>query len=350
MIAKEKIKDVLDSYDTGNLSIATICSHTSLQLFHGAKQEGLHTIGLITNDAQRAIYDAFPMAKPDEFIVVDSPEKLPAGELAEKNSVIIPHGSFVEYTGKMLETTPIPVLGNRNSLMWEKDRLKMFEWMKKAGLKVPAILDPDKIDRPCVVKHAGAKGGRGYAIVHSPEDFHSKFKDTKGVMVQEYLTGVRAYPHYFFSPLTKEGYKASNGHIEMISIDRRFESNIDESYRTTIANIPIKPSFTVVGNEPLVLRESLLPDVLQMGKNVVEAADELFGGIPGPFCIEMILDENLDFSAFEISARIVAGTNLYPEGSPYSIYTYGEQMSTGRRIARELKVAAKMKMLDKIIY
>ncbi len=41
----------------------------------------------------------------------------------------------------------------------------------------------------------------------------------------------------------------------------------------------------------------------------------------------------------EISARIVAGTNLFIDGSPYSYLNYSEPMSTGRRIARELKNA-----------
>lgn len=350
MISKKQILKVLNSYNSSKPAIATLCSHTSLQIFYGAKQEGVHTIGILANKQQKKIYDAFPLAKPDEFVLAEDITSFPTDELASKNAIIVPHGSIVEYTGDLLEALALPVLGNRMSLIFEKDRTKMFEWMKKAGLKTPAIFAPDKIDRPCVVKHAGAKGGRGYAIVHSPEEFEAKFADSKDVMVQEYLTGVRAYPHYFYSPLSKQGYKASSGHIELMSVDRRFESNVDESYRTMMAGVPIRPSFTVVGNEPLVLRESLLGDVLEMGKNTVEAADKLFGGIPGPFCIEMIIDENLQFYAFEISARIVAGTNVYPESSPYSIYSYEGSMSTGRRIAREIKLAAAKNMLEKIVY
>lgn len=350
MISREKISETLSSYDKKNLSLATLCSHSSLQLFYAARKEKIKTIGILTNKRQKEVYDAFPLGAPDEFIEIENPSHFPVSELLEKNALIIPHGSIVEYTGNLIENLPVPVLGNRMSLIWEKDRRKMFEWMKNAGLSVPAIFQPDKIDRPCVVKHLGAKGGRGYAIVHSSEEFYSKFKDAKEVMVQEYLTGVRAYPHYFYSPLSREGYKASEGHLEMMSIDRRFESNIDESYRTMMAGVPIRPSFTVVGNEPLVIRESLLPDILEMGKNVVESADRLFGGIPGPFCIELICDENLQFYAFEISARIVAGTNLYPDGSPYSVYSSDEPMGTARRICKEVKDGVKKNMLHKIAY
>lgn len=348
MIPKEKILEILSSYDTDNLVLATVCSHSSLQIFHGAKAEGFRTIGLVTSEHQRQVYGAFPFAKPDEFIDVTD-DGIPYSELAEKNAILIPHGSIVEYAGRGLEDAPLPVLGNRQSIIWERDRRKMFEWMKAAGLQTPAILDPDKIDRPCVVKHAGAKGGRGYAVVHSPEEFYSKFSG-QDVFVQEYLVGVRAYPHYFYSPLSKEGYRAADGHIELLSIDRRFESNVDESYRTMMAGVPIRPSFTVVGNQLLVIRESLLSDILSMGRDVAEAAERLFGGIPGPFCLELICDENLQFYCFEISARIVAGTNIFPMGSPYSWYVFDEPMSMGRRIAREIKMAKEMNKLGKIVY
>jgi len=350
MIDKKKIDSILSEYDSKKLSIATLCSHTSLQIFYGAKKEKLHTIGICTNEQQKKLYDAFPKAAPDEIIMADSPADIDANELVSKNALIVPHGSIVEYLGKGLDDLAVPVLGNRKSLMFERDRRKMYDWMKKAGLRVPAIFNPDKIDRACVVKHAGAKGGRGYAIVHSSEEYHDKFPDAKDVMIQEYLTGVRVYPHYFYSPLSTKGFKTSSGHLEIMSMDRRFESNVDESYRTSIAGVPIKPSFTVVGNEPIVLRESLLPDVLDMGKNVVETADKLFGGLPGPFCLELIVDEDLQFSAFEISARIVAGTNLFPDGSFYSLYSHDGGMSTARRIAVEVKDAAKKKKLDLICY
>ena len=51
----------------------------------------------------------------------------------------------------------------------------------------------------------------------------------------------------------------------------------------------------------------------------------------------------------EISARIVAGTNLFIEGSPYSDLLYNEPMSTGRRIAREIKNAIKENKLKEIL-
>ncbi|MCX8194712.1 MAG: formate--phosphoribosylaminoimidazolecarboxamide ligase [Candidatus Micrarchaeota archaeon] len=348
LVPHEKIRQILSAYDKKKIKIATICSHTALQIFHGARLEGIKTIG-ITTQKRRKVYEAFPLGKPDKFIEVDDLREVPASELVDENAILIPHGSLVEYSGSKLEELAVPILGNRHSLLWEKDRKKMFEWLKAAGLQVPATIEPDKIDRPCIVKLPGAKGGRGYRVVHSSEEFYEKFGGMN-VTVQEYLIGVRVYPHYFYSPLSKDGYRASEGKIELIGIDRRFESNIDEAYRTEQAGLSFTPSFTVVGNELLVIRESLLEDLLEMGKNLVEAADRLFGGIPGPFCLETICDENMQFFAFEVSARIVAGTNIYPLGSPYTAYLYPEPMSMGRRIAREIKLASKANKLQKIVY
>ena len=51
---------------------------------------------------------------------------------------------------------------------------------------------------------------------------------------------------------------------------------------------------------------------------------------------------------FEISSRIVAGSNPFVSGSPYSDLVE-PGMSTGRRISREIKVARDTGMLEKVI-
>ena len=66
-------------------------------------------------------------------------------------------------------------------------------------------------------------------------------------------------------------------------------------------------SFNVIGNSPIVLRESLLEDVFSMGEAFVKASAS---SVKPGFCIEGIYDENAKFTAFEFSARIVAGTNI----------------------------------------
>ena len=115
-------------------------------------------------------------------------------------------------------------------------------------------------------------------------------------------------------------------------------------------DVELIPSFNVIGNSQLVLRESLLEEVYAMGERFVDAAKRLVApGMTGPFCLEGVYDENGIFTTFEFSARIVAGTNLYIDGSPYSTLIYDEPMSMGRRIAREIKNAKNKNQLDKIV-
>lgn len=136
-------------------------------------------------------------------------------------------------------------------------------------------------------------------------------------------------------------------------MDIRYESNIDGIARLAyiLRDSQPEPSFVVTGNLPVVVRESLLPRILEMGQQVIQTSQELFSpGLTGPFCIETICKEDLEFIAFEISARIVAGTNLYINGSPYSQLLYDEPMSTGRRISREIRDALREDSLDKVIY
>ncbi|MDE1872312.1 MAG: DUF1297 domain-containing protein, partial [Thaumarchaeota archaeon] len=115
-------------------------------------------------------------------------------------------------------------------------------------------------------------------------------------------------------------------------------------------NVDKISSFNVIGNSPLVLRESLLDEVYAMGERFVEAANRLAPpGMNGPFCLEGVYDENGQFTSFEFSARIVAGTNLYVDGSPYSAFIHNEPMSMGRRIAREIKIGKEKDQLSKIV-
>jgi 5-formaminoimidazole-4-carboxamide-1-(beta)-D-ribofuranosyl 5'-monophosphate synthetase len=350
------IKDMLSSYAIDDLTIVTVCSHSSLQLFHGARQEGFHTIGIAVGEERRKIYDAFPLAKPDEFLMVDNYREIlsHARELKEKNAIIIPHGSFVEYLGAdSFLTLEIPTFGNRNVLSWESDRNKERTWLEGAGLTMPKeIKDPHFIENPVIVKYHGAKGGKGFFIAKSYEEFKRRIDNKKRYTIQEFVMGTRYYLHYFYSPIQSNAYNLKKGSLQLLSMDRRDETTIDEVQRlgsiTELEEIGIHPTFVVTGNIPIVMRESLLPKVFSMGERVVEESLKLFGGIIGSFCLETVVTEHLEFKVFEISARIVAGTNPYSTGSPYSAYIE-PGLSTGKRIAQEIKYAAKHGLLDQVL-
>jgi 5-formaminoimidazole-4-carboxamide-1-(beta)-D-ribofuranosyl 5'-monophosphate synthetase len=112
----------------------------------------------------------------------------------------------------------------------------------------------------------------------------------------------------------------------------------------------VDPSYVIVGNIPLVIRESLLPKLFKMARDVVEESKKFaYPGLFGPFCLETVITPKQEIVTFEISARIVAGTNPFVNGSPYTWLKYDEPMSTGRRIARDIKNAIKQDQLDKVL-
>lgn len=367
MISKKEIDKIIAKYNPKKIKIATICSHSALQIFYGAKQEGFETIGICPKRKEN-IYRAFPIARPDKFIMIDKFKDILDSKhtefLRKENAIIIPHGSFIEYVGpENLENEFLmPMFGNRKTLEWERDRKKQRNWLEQSGLSLPAEIENSSwIQEKVFVKFFGARGGRGFFTATSEKDLKKKIKerikngtlvkeDAKNITIQEFISGVRYYVHYFYSPFYKDGVKAGKGRIELLGMDKRIEP-IDESYRGLPETTGDFFDYTVTGNQPVIIRESLLSDLLKLGMSVVNTSVKLFPpGMLGPFCLETIYHPSRGFTVFEISARIVAGTNLYPQGSQYSCYLFDEPMSTGRRIAREIRQGIAKRKLPEIVF
>ncbi|WP_297514031.1 formate--phosphoribosylaminoimidazolecarboxamide ligase [Thermococcus sp.] len=330
------------------MRVATYASHSALQILKGAKQEGFETIAFGKARVRPLYTKYFPVA--DYFIEGSYPEE----ELLNLDAVVIPTGSFVAHLGvELVEKMRVPYYGNKEVLRWESDRNLERKWLEETKLRLPRVYnDPDDIDGPVIVKPFGAKGGKGYFLAKSPDDFWRKAErlgirdkeDLGGIQIQEYVIGVPVYPHYFYSKLNRE--------LELMSIDRRYESNADAIGRIPAKeqlDIDVNTNYTVIGNIPIVLRESLLMDVIEAGERVVKTAEKLMGGLWGPFCLEGVFTEDLEFVVFEISARIVAGTNPFVHGSPYSWLRYDFPVSTGRRIAMELRQGLEEDRLDEVL-
>jgi len=67
-MTKINISDMLTNYDKENLTIATVCSHSSLQIFNGARKEGFKTLGIAVGEKKK-FYDAFQLLRPDQFMM-----------------------------------------------------------------------------------------------------------------------------------------------------------------------------------------------------------------------------------------------------------------------------------------
>src|SRR5256712_13021042 len=161
MVSRKAIDSILEGYE--DIVVATVCSHSSLQIFHGARQEGFRTLGIAIGKRPR-FYDAFPLAKPDEFLIVDSYADIldQADDLVAKHVVTAPHRSFVEYTGAdVFAKLRIPTFGNREVLRREADRDKQRVSLPSPGGPMPEKIAQTKdIDRPVFVKYYAAQRGR----------------------------------------------------------------------------------------------------------------------------------------------------------------------------------------------
>ncbi|MDW8033786.1 MAG: formate--phosphoribosylaminoimidazolecarboxamide ligase [Nitrososphaerota archaeon] len=327
-----------------NYAIATVGSHSALQILNGAKDEGFRTIAVCVKE-HSFIYRHFKVA--DRIIEIPSYsafEKV-TDELLEESAILVPHASLIAYVGtSVIERIRVPYYGNRRILAWESDRNKQREWLKRAGINIPKVYkSPEEIDALCIVKFHGAKGGQGYFLARDKKDFYSKIGDARDYFIQEYVVGTPVYIHYFYS--------AIRGELELMGFDKRYESNVDGITRIpAIYQEDLDVTYTIIGNFPLVLRESLLPEVFKIGQKVVEASREICSpGIYGPFCLETVVTPDLKFYVFEISARIVAGTNVFMNGSPYTYLKHGKPMSTGRRVAVEIREAIEQDRLREIL-
>jgi 5-formaminoimidazole-4-carboxamide-1-(beta)-D-ribofuranosyl 5'-monophosphate synthetase len=328
--------------------IMTLGSHSALQILKGAKDENFETIVVVKKNYE-ITYRSFPVA--DEIIVIDEyPEfKQLESQLVEKQAILIPHGSlFAAISTQDLAHNKVMYFGEKEVLALEESRKRQRQWLLDAGLTMPRIYNsPEEIDGPAIVKFNGAGGGKGYFLAKNAEEFYDKIETRHpgSYMIQQYIIGNPIYVHYFYSPLTDE--------LEIMSMDKRYETNVDSIGRISAKDqldLDLQTSYNIMGNMPLVARESMLADMLRMGRSVVDESKKLTNrGMFGPFCLEMVITPDMKYYVFEISARIVAGSNPFVNGSPYSDLRYNVPMSTGRRIAREIKNALEQGRLDEVI-
>ncbi len=220
MITKKEIDIVLGGYDQDKITVGTLGSHSALNIFKGAKEEGFDTV-CVCKKKSEIVYKRFPVA--DQIMIVQDfgellDEKL-QNRLKQQNTILVPHGSFNAYVGtrNIVDKLRVPLFGNRELLHWETDRDTQRKWLKNAGLKLPKTFEsPDDIDGLVIAKFPGAMGGKGYFLADSPKSFHKKSKDMlkrghitqqnlDNIHLQEYIVGVNVYPLYFYSPLTERG-------------------------------------------------------------------------------------------------------------------------------------------------
>jgi len=257
------------------------------------------------------------------------------------------------------------MFGSRNLLRTEeRTEEKDYYWLlEKEGLPFPEkIDDPRNIEELSIVKlhHAVKKLERGFFTCSSYDEYRKKSEqllkqgviteeDLKKARIERYIIGPVFNFDFFYSPITKE--------LELLGIDWRFETSLDGHVRLPAQqqlSLPEKqqiPEYTVCGHNSATLRESQLEKVFELGERYVEATKKHYDyGIIGPFCLQTCVDKDLRFYIYDVAPRIGGGTNVHMSvGHPYGNTLWRRRVSTGRRIAMEIKMAAEEGKLKEIV-
>ena len=291
-------------------------------------------------------------------------------EMRKRNVVYIPNRSFTSYStiDDVENNFHVPLFGSRNMLrMEERTEEQDYYWiLEKAGLPFPEAIDePEDIDCLVIVKlhHAQKKLERGFFTCASYEEYSEKAAALlkNGVIDQESLDGARIERYvigpvfnlnFFYSPLADEGEK-----LELLGVDWRFESSLDGHVRLPAPQqmtMPLHqqiPEMTVVGHNTATIRESLLEKAFELGEKFIKASKEHYDpGIIGPFCLQTCIDKDMNYYIYDVAPRLGGGTNVHVNvGHPYGNATWRMPMSSGRRIAMELRMAAEQDRLLEVL-
>jgi 5-formaminoimidazole-4-carboxamide-1-(beta)-D-ribofuranosyl 5'-monophosphate synthetase len=382
MISRDQIASVLEDYDRLKLRIGMTASHSALDICDGAIEEGFPTVAYCQKGrektyshyfkAQRTVSGRVRRGMVDKAVVLDKFSDIlePSFQqgMRDRNVIYIPNRSFTSYCGmNTIENDfNVPMFGSRNMLrMEERTEEQDYYWiLDKAGLPYPeAIEDPQDIDCLVIVKlhHAEKKLERGFFTCASYEEYQQKSKELikqgvidaaslAGARIERYVIGPVFNLNFFYSPLEEEMPK-----LELLGVDWRFESSLDGHVRlpapqqmTMPAHQQI-PEMTVVGHNTATIRESLLETAFELGEKFITASKEHYDpGIIGPFCLQTCIDKDMNYSIYDVAPRVGGGTNVHVSvGHPYGNATWRKPMSSGRRIALELRRAAEQdRLLD----
>jgi len=251
--------------------------------------------------------------------------------------------------------------------MEERTEEQDYYWiLEKAGLPFPeAIHNPEDIDCLVIVKlhHAQKKLERGFFTCASYKEYTEKSQallktgvidqaSLDGARIEKYVIGPVFNLNFFYSPLSEEGEK-----LELLGVDWRFESSLDGHVRLPAPQqmtMPLHqqiPEMTVVGHNTATIRESLLEKAFELGEKFIKASKEYYDpGIIGPFCLQTCIDKDMNYYIYDVAPRLGGGTNVHVNvGHPYGNATWRKPMSSGRRIAMELRMAAEQDRLLEVL-
>ncbi len=384
MIDRDRIFQIVDDYDLKKAKIGMVASHSALDVCDGAVEEGFKTLGICQEGRDRTYARYFKCQRDasgkvvrgvvDECWTLKKFKEMMAPNYQERlrkeNVLFVPNRSFTSYIDlkEIEDDFAVPLMGSRGLLRSEeRGEEKDYYWLlQKAGLPFPRkIEDPKDIDRLVIVKlhHKVKKLERGFFTAASFQEYREKSRqlmfqnviteeDLGEARIEEYVIGPVFNLDFFYSPLESRMER-----IELLGIDWRFETSLDGHVRLpapqqmTLQGRQAHPEYTVCGHNSATMRESLVEGAFELAEKYVKATQEHFPpGIIGPFCLQTCVDKDLKFYIYDVAPRVGGGTNVHMwVGHPYGNTTWRTNMSTGRRLAVEVRRAVETDQVKEIV-
>ncbi len=355
-------------------TIATLGSHSALDICRGAKDEGFSTL-VVAEKGRDKTYGQYyktdhELGCVDQVILVDKFKEVVSSQtqaqLKAANSVFIPHRSFEVYVNDyqaIEKKFDVPIFGNKFLLRAEErtEGVNQYTILEHADIAHPQFFpDPKDIDRLVIVKAQQKKVSfeRGFFFAASYQEFKDEAQKRidsgliseqglKEAVIEEFVVGTAVNFNFFYSPLTQR--------LELMGTDTRRQTNLDGFLRLPAAQQQavsqyLEVTFKEMGHMAVTLPESLLEDALTMGERFVTASRELFKpGVIGPFALQALIRPmfpKLEIVVYDVSPRMPGSPGI--SATPYSGYLYGSSISAGRRVAKEIKAAVEQDRLGEI--
>lgn len=365
---------LLENYDMGNIRVATLGGHSALDVCRGAKKEGFETVVVAQRNREKT-YTKYYKTRGnkgcvDHVILVDSFADIIKPEIQKQlrdlNAVFINSRYFWVYCDnvEIEKNFNVPIFGNRVLVRKEErdEEKNQYFLLQEAGIKIPKqFSDPKDIDRLVIVKAAEEARSyeRAFFLVNNYDEYVRECdkrvqsgvvdeKAIKNAVIEEFVLGPQLNLNFFYSPIT--------GELELSGTDTRRQTNIDGILRLTANEQQevlkhVQPKYIENGHQAVTIKESLLEKAYEAGENFVEAVSRHYPpGMIGPFALQGAITAGPpqeELYVFDVSMRIPGspGTMF----TPYSGYMHGENMSVGRRLAMEIKLAISENKLGQVI-
>jgi len=384
LMDRDRVFEIVDGYDLKMAKIGLVASHSALDVCDGAVEEGFRTIGVCQDGREKTYARYFKCQRDDKGKVVrgvmddcwtlkkfnEMMEPKFQERLRKENVLFVPNRSFTSYVDlkEIEDNFAVPLVGSRSLLRSEeRGEEKDYYWLlERAGLPFPKKIDnPGEIDGLVIVKlhHKVKKLERGFFTAASSKEYREKSRaliynnviteqDLKKARIEEYVIGPVFNLDFFYSPLESKMER-----IELLGVDWRFETSLDGHVRLpapqqmTLVGAQATPEYTVCGHNSATMRESLIEGAFDLAEKYVKATQEHYPpGIIGPFCLQTCVDKDLKFYIYDVAPRVGGGTNVHMwVGHPYGNTTWRTNMSTGRRLAVEIRRAVNTGQVKKIV-